>query len=93
MFQTERFGRVLLEGEDLGAYGIWRTGLDRQDAVEWEGFLMSLKHGEDLKKRLDAFHFTRDPVPRRKDAKADETGLAAVPRPLIIDSLKSRSGK
>jgi len=54
-FQKAHFGRVLLEGDELSQYDLWRSGLSQPDGQEWDGFVAGLEPGPDLKKKIEAF--------------------------------------
>lgn len=57
-FQREHFGRVLLEGDELLEYCLWRDGLADTRAAAWDKLLSGLRPGEELTNRLAAFQFT-----------------------------------
>lgn len=61
-FQTNHFGKVILDGDSLSEYCLWRTGLGEQQAGEWDAFLSGLNPGEDLKKKLEAFRFATETI-------------------------------
>jgi len=54
-FQRAHFGRVLLEGDELSKYDLWRSGLDEPAGREWDAFLAGLQPGAGLKKQIEAF--------------------------------------
>ncbi len=56
-FQQAHFGRVLINGDDLLKYCLWRGGLEPNQAAEWEKFLSVLPPGEALEKALEDFRF------------------------------------
>jgi hypothetical protein len=60
-FQKAHFGRVLLTGEKLLNYCIWRTSLEEKKAVEWEQFMANLKPAEDTIGKLKNFRFAGEP--------------------------------
>jgi hypothetical protein len=68
-FQAEHFGRVVLGGEDLGEYVIWRSGLTEDEGRQWDEFVSGLKPGADLEDELEGFGFADSPdladTPRR----------------------------
>ncbi|MDB6124921.1 MAG: hypothetical protein JWQ71_3914 [Pedosphaera sp.] len=86
-FQKEHFGKVLLVGDGLSEYCMWRSGLNEKEAEEWEGLLVGLKSGEGMVEKLDAFRFSEEagskenPQPTRSDVE--------VPRRLFKEALKS----
>jgi hypothetical protein len=75
-FQKEHFGRVVLTGEDLSQYVIWRNGLTQEEARLWDDFVSGLAPGEELQERIRSFQFP------------DAPNLADTPRGLLLDALK-----
>jgi len=61
-YQKEHFGRVVLTGDELTQYCLWRSSQDQQAGGEWDAFVASLQPGGGLVARLDAFRFTGEPV-------------------------------
>ncbi len=57
VFQKARFGRVAVDGEDLALYALWHKGLTDAQARQWDQFLASLKPGDELPGKLEAFRF------------------------------------
>ncbi len=78
-FQTAHFGKLVLKGENLAEYCLWREGLTQEDADEWDRFLLSLRPGTELTTQLSSFRFTAD--------SPGTTGLANLPRELILSGL------
>jgi hypothetical protein len=88
--QTKHFGKVVLTGEELAQYVLWRHGLSDEEAGEWDGFVATLEPGERLLEQLDAFRFTTDPM--SPPPGQDETPtLADTPRDLIKQGLEGES--
>jgi hypothetical protein len=56
-FQQDHFGRVILKGDDLLKYNLWRAQLNEPQAGEWEKLLLSLWPDE-LTNKLAAFEFS-----------------------------------
>jgi hypothetical protein len=56
-FQKKHFGRVVLEGQDLGQYNLWVNGLTPAEAKAWSAFVDGLKPGKKLGAQLAAFRF------------------------------------
>jgi len=56
-FQTKHFGKVVLEGADLGVYLIWKAGLDEKQVREWDRFVKKLRPGPELVSKLHSFCF------------------------------------
>jgi hypothetical protein len=65
----EHFGRVLLHGDELLQYCVWRSGLDERQAGEWEQLLSGLRPGAELTNTLAAFEFSG--APPQSSAAAD----------------------
>ena len=57
-FQQQHFGWVILGGDELLKYCLWREGLDEPQRNEWETFLSDLKPGGELTNKLDTFQFS-----------------------------------
>ena len=82
--QTNRFGKVVLEGIELASYCLWYRGLSKVEANEWDKFIASLKPDGELMERIQAFRFSQ----QGSDGGEDEEGdLAATPRELILRGL------
>jgi hypothetical protein len=62
-FQKRHFGTVIVSGDGLLQYCLWRSGLDARRANEWETFLAGFKPGKNLNKRLEEFRFSDEPAP------------------------------
>ena len=78
--QNEYFGRVVLRGDDLTKYCLWRHSLNPRQAREWDGFLTGLRSVEAWKARLEAFRFSDEPVAQTN---RQTSSLADLPRELI----------
>jgi hypothetical protein len=61
-YQKEHFGKVVVTGDELTQYCLWRSSQDKQDGNEWDAFVASLQPGSNLVKRLDAFRFPSEPA-------------------------------
>lgn len=85
-FQIDHFDRVVLKGRDLGRYCLWRAGLNEKDAREWDVFVLELKPGKNLVKRLESFRFSSELAEGKHD-------LANMPRRLILNALKESSAE
>lgn len=57
-FQQEHFGRVILGGDELLKYCLWRGGLNEAQSGEWETLLADFRPGGELTNRLAAFEFS-----------------------------------
>ncbi len=82
-FQKQHFGSVILTGEDLTYYCVWRAGLDPKRSGEWEGLLKSLQPDADLKPKLEGFRFSDE----KTGADAEPTSPSRMGRYLLIDGL------
>lgn len=89
-FQQKHFGRVVLAGENMAQYCVWRESLNEENAKEWDSFILSLSPGEDLEGRLNSFRFSSE---RQKEQDEDKSDLAREPRGMILAGLKSEKEK
>lgn len=62
-FQKEHFGSVILDGDELSEYCLWRSGLDRRQASKWEAFLEGLRPEEKIREKLETFRFAGESAP------------------------------
>ena len=62
-FQEMHFGKVVLTGDELTQYCLWRCSQSRQSGNEWDAFLAGLQPGNGLVEQLDAFRFLSEPNP------------------------------
>ncbi len=60
--QTNHFGKVLLDGNELLQYCVWHAGLDAAQTAQWDSFVAGLSHGPDLSNELSGFHFSGEPA-------------------------------
>ncbi len=61
-FQRTHFGNVVLKGDDLLQYCLWRGALDDKQAREWETFLSGMQPSEGLADRIGKFRFSGGPL-------------------------------
>ena len=87
--QKQHFGRVLLAGDELSYYCLWRGALEPKQAAEWEAWLAALQPGEGLKERFNAFHFTSEPVSPPTNAPPQKPGPSEFPRQLLNNALET----
>jgi len=80
-FQKEHFGKVVLQGEELLKYCLWRGSLDRKQAEEWEAFLTDFKPTLEAINRLESFRFSSEG--RKPEIGETHASLADLPRELI----------
>jgi hypothetical protein len=76
-YQIEHFGRVVLTGDELTQYCLWRGSQDERAGGEWDTFVASLQPGSGLVKKLDAFRF-----PGETD-QAGTNGQQKIPSPSV----------
>ncbi|MFT5467743.1 MAG: hypothetical protein ACI8UO_002850 [Verrucomicrobiales bacterium] len=74
-FQKARFGKVLLTGESLKDYVLWRLGLSASHAEEWEAFLAKLTPGESLIPMLEGFRFSDEEAESESSAREGVTAI------------------
>jgi hypothetical protein len=83
-FQKARFGRVILNGDELAEYCLWQSGLGEEQVHEWESFLAGLQAGKERKNKLDAFQFAAEPAPSAVKGKQNQLDIG---RKLLRDAL------
>ena len=88
-YQEEHFGRVILSGEALAEYCLWRENIDEGKGKEWDCFVLSLNPSEDLEERIGSFRFSEDKQ-KQSESGADERDLAQKPGVLILAGLKAK---
>lgn len=89
-FQTEHFGKVILTGDELQYYCLWRAGVSEKQAQEWEAFLLRLKPASSLIGTLEAFRFSDEPT---TSAGTPQNGVALasdLPRSLLKTALQEK---
>ena len=57
-YQITHFGKVVLTGEDLTRYCLWRHGQNAREGGEWDAFIASLQGGDQWVEELNAFRFS-----------------------------------
>lgn len=87
-FQKEHFGKVVLEGEGLTEYCIWRKGLTLKEGRQWDALLFSLKPGPDLLRRLKDFRFQDEPLTQPASGPAGEAQPRSYARQAIDPILR-----
>src|ERR1035437_2443998 len=87
-FQKAHLGKVLLTGDELTQYCLWRSGQDAQHGGEWDAFLARLKPGTGLKEKLDAFRFSGEPNQVETNDQQNIPIPSAYPRELLKNALK-----
>lgn len=61
-FQKEHFGRMILRGDELLQYCVWRAGLAAGAGEAWDKFLGDLKPGDDLSTKVDEFRLPSESI-------------------------------
>ena len=87
-FQKRHFGRVILTGDGLTRYCLWRGGQARQQGGEWDAFVASLRPGRALTEKIDAFRFSGEPAQAATNAQEQGASPSAYPRELLEAALK-----
>jgi len=59
--QKEHFGKMVLTGDELTQYCLWRISQDAQHGSEWDDFVANLQPGSNLVEKIDAFRFQGEP--------------------------------
>jgi hypothetical protein len=59
-FQKAHFGRVLLSGDELSHYNLWRNGVGQDEGRDWDAFVAALQPGRELKEIIEAFQLTKN---------------------------------
>jgi len=88
-FQKQHFGKVVLQGQNLVNYCLWRKGLGDNKATEWDAFLESLRPDRQSFLRLDKFRFSDEPTTQPAGgAFAEPRSDAASAVEMILNALK-----
>ncbi len=86
--QKKHFGRVILTGETLTRYCLWRSSLDAQRGGQWDAFLAGLQPGSGLKEKLDGFRFPGEPEMTGTNTEQKISSPSAYPRELFKAALR-----
>jgi hypothetical protein len=87
-YQKRHFGRVLLTGDELAQYCLWRSSQDPQAGGEWDAFIAGLQPGSGLAAQIDAFRFPGEPDPAGTNSQQKIPGSSAYPRELLKTALR-----
>jgi hypothetical protein len=87
-FQKRHFGRMILTGDGLTRYCLWRGSLNEREGGEWDAFVASLQPGHGLVESIDAFKFTGEPVPVGTNGQPKVSSPSVYPRELLTAALK-----
>jgi hypothetical protein len=85
--QTRHFGRVILTGEDLTQYCLWRSRQDAERGCQWDSFVAGLQPGSLLPAELDAFRFSGEPIQSETNGQEKAFSPSAFPRELLKSAL------
>ncbi len=81
-FQTQHFGRIVLDGEELAKYVLWYDGLGQIEQIAWDNLVDKLRPGGRLVPQLEAFRFAGE-----KEGEATRSDLA---RELILPKFQDK---
>ncbi len=70
-YQTQRFGRTVLDGKRLADYVAWRAALDDDERRIWDERVEQLRPGDDLRARIVSLRLTEPPTPSSATPAAD----------------------
>jgi len=87
-YQKKHFGRVILTGDELTQYCLWRSSQDKQAGGEWDAFVASLQPGSGLVKKLDAFRFPGEPDQAGTNSQRKIPSPSVYPRELLKAALR-----
>ena len=87
-FQKKHFGGVILTGDALTRYCLWRANQGKQDGGEWDSFVVGLRPGRGLAEKIDAFRFTGEPAQGGTNVPETVSSPSAYPRELLKAVLK-----
>src|SRR5882724_10011019 len=94
-FQEEHFGRVILGGDELIQYCLWRGRLEERRGAEWDAMLAGLQRGVGWKEKLEAFHFSDERLPAATgtNAPAQNPSWLDWAQRLITAGMQKEAGK
>ena len=87
-FQKKHFGRMILAGDRLTRYCLWRASQDSPHGGEWDAFVAGLRPGRGLAERIGAFRFAGEPARPGTNAQENGASPSACPRELLQSALK-----
>jgi hypothetical protein len=87
-YQKKHFGRVILTGDALSRYCLWRTAQEAHRGGQWDEFLAGLQPGKGLAKKLDAFRFPDETEPAGTNTQQNVNCPSAFPRDLLKAALR-----
>lgn len=89
-FQSEHFGRVILDNAALSQYCFWQGSLGAEQNREWDSFVAGLKPGPELATNLAEFQFSGE---ANLTTNKGNQIFAYVGRKLLLDALGNETGK
>ena len=87
-FQKKHFGGVILTGDALTRYCLWRASQGKRDGDEWDSFIAGLRPGRGLAAKIDAFRFTGEPAQAGTNVQERVSSSSAYSRELLRAALK-----
>ena len=87
-YQKKHFGKVVLTGDELTHYCVWRGSQDKRQGGEWDAFVASLQPGSGLAERLDAFRFQGEPDQAGTNGQKKIPSPSLYPRELLKTALR-----
>jgi len=81
--QQKRFGQVVLTGDALTQYCLWRSSIDPQSAREWDDFIDRLQPGADLAKEIKSFRFASESASTNTSLPPGAASPSNFPRALL----------
>ena len=87
-YQRTRFGKVILDGEELLEYAVWYEALNEKETGKWDALMAGLKPGDTLTAKIKAFRFTPVPAdvePEKRDTTPDHSDQG---RNLLLNQLE-----
>jgi hypothetical protein len=87
-YQKKHFGRVVLTGDELTQYCLWRSSQDKPEGGEWDAFVASLEPGSGLVERVDAFRFPGEPDQTGTNGQPKVPSPSVYPRELLKTALR-----
>ena len=86
--QKQHFGRVVLTGDELTQYCLWRSSQDELAGGEWDAFVASLQPGSGLVERVDAFRFRGESDQAGTNCQPKIPSPSFYPRQLLKNALR-----
>jgi hypothetical protein len=87
-YQIKHFGKVVITGDELTQYCLWRSSQDEKEGGEWDAFIASLRAGSGLAERIDAFRFSGEAAQAGTNSQEKVFSPSAYPRELFKTALR-----